>query len=322
MWNSAWRYSDVTKERRLGRGLEALLGGNFDSAPEVASGGDEAAGLLRLSVQQIESNPFQPRRDFDEAEIESLAQSIREHGLLQPVTVRRTEQGYQLVAGERRYRAALRAGWSDVPAQVVEADDRQMAELAIVENLQRRDLNPLEKAESFRQYIDRYGCTQEELAGRLHIDRSTVANLIRLLDLPQGVQDAVRRGALTNGHARALLPLGDEHEQLACCQRIQDEGLSVRATEALVQERLQRGEPGLSLVTGEGESQPAAAMRSDQVRLLEQQFRQSLGTRVEIKESGKGRGRIVIHFNNHDEFERLHRQFCEGSGHGQHHHFG
>ena len=164
----------------------------------------------RVNVHQIDSNPAQPRQEFAPDEMQSLAESISAHGLLQPVVVRRVHDRYQLVAGERRLRAAIQAGWVDVPVNVVEADDRQMAELAIVENLQRKDLNALEKAASFQKYLDQYGCTQEELAGRLKLDRSTIANLIRLLELPEAVQDAIRRGKITQGHARALLPLGDE----------------------------------------------------------------------------------------------------------------
>ncbi len=205
----------MTRERRLGRGLEALLGGPLPSVAGGPSlhvvGGAEppTIGPLQVGVYDIEANPFQPRRDFDEAEIDVLADSLQQHGLLQPVLVRRIEERYQLVAGERRLRAAIKAGWSEVPVQVVEADDRQTAEIAIVENLQRKDLNPLEKAVSFQRYLETYATTQEELAQRLQIDRSTIANLIRLLELPQEVQQAVRAGAITQGHARALLPLGD-----------------------------------------------------------------------------------------------------------------
>ena len=177
-----------------------------------------------VSVRQIDSNPAQPRQDFDPEEMRSLAESISAHGLLQPVVVRQVQDRYQLVAGERRLRAAVQAGWADVPVNVVEADDRQMAELAIVENLQRKDLNALEKAASFQKYLDQYGCTQEELAGRLKLDRSTIANLIRLLELPEPVQDALRRGRITQGHARALLPLGDEREQIEFCRRISARG--------------------------------------------------------------------------------------------------
>ena len=214
----------------------------------------------RVSVHQIDSNPAQPRQDFDPDEMQSLAESISAHGLLQPVVVRRVHDRYQLVAGERRLRAAIQAGWVDVPVNVIEADDRQMAELAIVENLQRKDLNALEKAASFQKYLDQYGCTQEELAGRLKLDRSTIANLIRLLELPEAVQDAIRRGKITQGHARALLPLGDEQEQIEFCQRIQREGLNVRQTEMLVQETIDAAdrEP-LAAVETPGEAGPFAA---------------------------------------------------------------
>ncbi len=193
---------------------------------------------LKVSVYEIDNNPYQPRRDFDEAEIDQLADSLEQHGLLQPIVVRRAGERYQLISGERRLRAAIKAGWPDVPVYIREADDRQLAELAIVENLQRKDLNALEKAASFQQYLEQYGCTQEELAGRLAIDRSTMANLIRLLELPAMVQAALRSGAITQGHARALLPLGDDHQQVSLCTRIQIGGLSVRAVEELVQEMI------------------------------------------------------------------------------------
>ena len=258
----------MNNPRRLGRGLEALLGrplgapadesqpkfDNIDQEPAAPG----AAGLQHLNVHEIQSNPFQPRRDFDEAAITELAESITQHGLIQPLTVRRNGERYQLVAGERRLRAAIKAGWAQVPVQVRETDDRQMAELAIVENLQRKDLNPLEKAASFQQYLETYHCTQEELAGRLKIDRSTIANLIRLLELPEGVQHALRAGAITQGHARALLPLGEEREQMAFCRRIQDESLSVRATEEMVQDAIRRAEDRtLSVVGGEVAHKPS-----------------------------------------------------------------
>jgi ParB family chromosome partitioning protein len=308
----------------LGRGLEALLGKLPDSADTRAGSGWPVAeppagaastGLVQLSVYELDSNPFQPRRDFDEAEINSLADSIREHGLLQPVLVRRVDQRYQLVAGERRLRAAVKAGWSQVPAQVIEADDRQAAELAIVENLQRKDLNALEKAASFQQYLQRYGSTQDELAARLQIDRSTVSNLIRLLELPEEVQQALHRGLISQGHARALLPLGDEREQVEFCRRIADEGLSVRAVETLVQETIRAAdaEP-LTVVTSDGRRKRRT--RSQHLASLEQEFRTSLGTKVDVRQGARGRGRIVVHFSSHEEFERLQRQIC-GHGHVQ-----
>ena len=198
-------------QRRLGRGLEALLGGTTPAKPHLAihePEGQPSGEPLKVSVYEIDNNPYQPRKDFDEAEIDQLAESLEQHGLLQPIIVRRAGERYQLISGERRLRAAIKAGWPNVPVYIRECDDRQLAELAIVENLQRKDLNPLEKAASFQLYLEQYDCTQEDLAGRLAIDRSTVTNLLRLLELPTMVQAALRAGAIGQGHARALLPLG------------------------------------------------------------------------------------------------------------------
>jgi ParB family chromosome partitioning protein len=272
------------------------------------AGPADAGALLRLNVYEIENNPFQPRRDFDETAIGELAESIKTHGLLQPLVVRRHGDRWQLVAGERRLRAAIKAGWSDVPVTVHDADDRQMAEMAMVENLQRKDLNPLEKAASFEAYLDEYGCTQEELAGRLKIDRSTIANLIRLLELPTSVQNAVRSGAISQGHARALLPLGDEACQLQLCQRIQDESLSVRATEELVQVTIDEDDarkPGQAATAPKRPKTSRGRSRGGHNAVLEQELRSALGAKVEVRSTAAGRGKIVIHFADADEFERL-----------------
>ncbi|MEN6457668.1 MAG: ParB/RepB/Spo0J family partition protein [Thermoguttaceae bacterium] len=271
------------------------------------------AQLGRVNVHQIDSNPAQPRQEFDPSELRSLAESISSHGLLQPVVVRRVRDRYQLVAGERRLRAAIQAGWADVPVNVVEADDRQTAELAIVENLQRKDLNALEKAASFQKYLDQYQCTQEELAGRLKLDRSTIANLIRLLELPDAVQNALRRGQISQGHARALLPLGDEREQIEFCQRIQREALNVRQTEAMVQETIDAidREP-LAMVKTPPKKSRSAGVKSEQIAALEQEFRTSLGMKVKLTHNARGRGKLVVLFRNHEEFERLKRQMCGG----------
>jgi ParB family chromosome partitioning protein len=269
-----------------------------------------AAAPTRVDVRQIDSNPAQPRQDFGPEEMKSLAESISTHGLLQPVVVRRVHERYQLVAGERRLRAAIQAGWVDVPVNVIEADDRQVAELAIVENLQRKDLNALEKAASFQKYLGQYGCTQEELAGRLKLDRSTIANLIRLLELPEPVQEAIR-GKISQGHARALLPLGDEPEQIAFCQRIQREGLNVRQTEVLVQETIAAAdhEP-LGAVETPGQPGPAPRAKSEHIAALEQQFRTALGMKVKISHNARGRGKLVVQFRNHEEFSRLKKHIC------------
>ena len=323
----------MSKERRLGRGLEALLGGlpgwNNPSAENSAGdtplaampavGGEPGGAPIqpspvihpapsigqaivpgqaiqpqpirpqprpaempqaappRLEIDQIASNPAQPRQDFNPDELQTLSESIRAHGLLQPVVVRRVKDRYELVAGERRLQAAKRAGWTDVPVNVIEADDRRTAELSIVENLHRKDLNPLEKAASFQRYLQQYACTQEELAGRLKLDRSTIANLIRLLELPQVVQDAIRQGKITQGHARALLPLGDEKEQVDFCQRIQKEGLNVRQTEELVQEMIRAAdrEP-LGVIGRDGRQSRTCKGRAENLAALEQQLRAAL----------------------------------------------
>ncbi len=307
----------MSKEKRLGRGLEALLGAPLGGMPQPAAGalaaGAEpagAAGPLRVSVYDIEANPYQPRREFDETEIDSLADSLQEHGLLQAILVRRIDERYQLVAGERRLRAAIKAGWPDVPVQVIEADDRKTAEIAIVENLQRKDLNALEKAASFQRYLQSYGCTQEELARRLQLDRSTIANLIRLLELPETVQQSLRSGEISPGHARALLPLGDEPEQVAYCRRIAVEGLSVRAVESLVQEAIRAADASPLAVVGGDEPAKPRRSRGPHLTSLEQEFRTALGTKVDVRQNIKGRGRIIVHFSGPEEFERLHAWLC------------
>ncbi|HBE68715.1 MAG TPA: chromosome partitioning protein ParB [Planctomycetaceae bacterium] len=268
-----------------------------------------SSGALELSVYEIDNNPFQPRRQFNEEEIASLAASIREHKQLQPVLVRKVGERYQLISGERRLRAAIHAGLKTIRAEIREADDRLVAELAIVENLQRKDLDPIEKAMSFRRYIDEHGCTQDDLAKRLKIDRSTIANLMRLLELPQEVRQAVQSGKLTAGHARALLPLGDEDQQHAFANLIKEEGWSVRETERRVAEQLEL-EDG-----AQPAKKPGRKGASPQVAALEQQLRLALGTKTEVKQTSKGRGRIVISFANADEFDRLLGLICPEATH-------
>ena len=311
----------MSKERRLGRGLEALLGRAWDE-PETApasttsdvTGDSRIArddnGQLWLNCDAITRNPYQPRQTFDEAEIADLADSIRAHGILQPLVVRRAGEGFELIAGERRLRAALAADWRQVPVQVRDVDDRQMAELAIVENVQRKDLNAIEKAESFQRYIDQYQCTQEELAARVQVDRSTVANLIRLLELPADVKQMVQQGDISQGHARALLPLGDEQEQIEFAKKIKQNGLSVRATESGVADRIQALDGDqLRIVDADGNSRPVPSPRNEQIAALEQELRTSLGTKVDLSQTAKGRGKVTIHFKSHEEFARLRQIF-------------
>lgn len=316
----------MSKDRRLGRGLAALLGNvnELESAEETGASGlgdeyvvergplshaaaaaDPATSWLQLNVYEIDDNPFQPRRDFSQAEIVSLAESLKEHDMLQPILVRRVGDRYQLISGERRLRAAIHAGWSTIPARVRDADDRLVAELAIVENLQRKDLNPIEKALSFRRYLDQHQCSQEELAGRLKIDRSTIANLLRLLELPEPVMHAVQDGRLSAGHARALLPLGDDRLQRSFADQILTDGWSVRETERQVQARIDSDDQEPLRVVGLEQRPRKSRPRSQQVAALEQELRHALGTKVEIRQNATGRGKILIHFTSHDEFDRL-----------------
>ncbi|MCC6509625.1 MAG: ParB/RepB/Spo0J family partition protein [Pirellulaceae bacterium] len=267
---------------------------------------------LDLDVSLIDANPFQPRRQFNEEEIASLAESIKEHQQLQPVLVRKVGQRYQLISGERRLRATVYAGLTKVRAEVREADDRLVAELAIIENLQRKDLNPIEKALSFRRYLDEHACPQEELARRLKIDRSTIANLMRLLELPPPILEAVQNDKLSAGHARALLPLGEESQQLAMARQIQSEGWSVRQTEHSVTEILAK-EDGKSDDKPNRGKRGSARTVTPQIGSLEQELRRSLGTKIEIRQSARGRGKIVVHFNSAEEFERIRDILVPGS---------
>jgi len=352
----------VSKERRLGRGLEALLGrAGIEPAPvshgtaamatqparqELGAGAarlilhkpeelEQAAASLptnEIAEGLIDPNPWQPRSVVNDTDLVELANSLREHGLVQPIVVRAHGERYQLIAGQRRLFAARRLGWGNVPVRVLEVDDRQMSEIAIVENLQRRDLDPLEKAASFKHYLAAWGGTQDELAKRLSIDRSTVANLIRLLELPEAVQKRLRSGAISMGHARALLPLGDEAEQSRLADRIASDGLSVRAIEAEVAEILRADDladeddplsdeddgqsAGGGSATAAGTAvkrKPGrpATKRSSQTVAVENDLRRALGVKVVVHANGKGAGRIVIPFANLDEFQRLFEHLAE-----------
>ncbi|MCS6977100.1 MAG: ParB/RepB/Spo0J family partition protein [Gemmatales bacterium] len=280
------------EKRRLGKGLEALLGVSVEEA---------AADVppSQLPVDLIETNPFQPRRDFDPAEMDALKRSLQTHGLLQPIVVRPSNGGYQVIAGERRLRAAKDAGWKEIPVRIVDFNDQQTFEAALVENLQRTDLNPIEKAQGFRDYLQQYGLTQEELAKRVGLDRATISNFMRLLELPPEVQDAVRAGQISNGHARALLGLDDPERQKSLCREIIRNGLSVRAVEQMVKaERSRATAPNAS---------PAKEMptKTHHVQAIEDELRRKFMTKIEIRLTGKDKGQFVIEFGSNDDFERI-----------------
>lgn len=308
--------------RRLGRGLSALLGGgpNDEDTPLVVEEPTERSDAHLVSVDMIDRNPFQPRKDFAEEALRELAASIKQHGLLQPLLVRECEGRFQLVAGERRWLAARVAKLTHVPCRVMQLEDRQVYEVAIEENVKRKDLGVLEKAEAFRDYLQRFGCSIEELAGRLSMNRATVSNFLRLLDLSEPVKQAVNDQKITNGHARALLSL-EETDQIALCERIIADSLSVRKTEEAVKE-IQRARQSAEEQGGESDVIPidsAAPQESEgspqeenglssHVLNLQEQLRGILGAKVEIQVKGKDAGKILIPFASSEEFEAiLHR---------------
>ncbi|HMP17830.1 MAG TPA: ParB/RepB/Spo0J family partition protein [Gemmatales bacterium] len=283
----------MTDKRRLGRGLDALLGGSTATVVTTPHAATQAVPLDR-----IHANPQQPRKNFDEDEIATLKDSLRTHGLLQPILVRPREEGYEIVAGERRYRAALEAGWSEIPVHIVDLNDQKVFEAALVENLQRTDLNPIEKAQGFQDYLNRYQVTQDELAKIVGLDRSTVANLIRLLELAPSVQDAVRDGQISAGHARALLPVEDPQRQNSLMQEIIAKGLSVRQVEALIKAEA-------PAVSSDRRTIETAPVKTAHVQQIEDDLRQRLATKVAIRLKSHDKGQIVIQFDSHDDFERV-----------------
>lgn len=293
--------------RRLGRGLNALLGGGEDEAPRPAAAtGNPDLDPNLISIELIERNPYQPRKEFDKETLAELTDSVRQHGVLQPLLVRPHNGRYQLVAGERRLRAARECGLEHVPCRVMELDDQHLCEAAIEENLKRTDLNALEKAQAFREYLDRFGSTMEQLAGRLSINRSTLSNFLRLLDLPDAVKKALSADKITNGHARALLSL-PEAEQVALCKRIQSEHLSVRQTENLVREQT-KGTPtedGPATIPMDPSAKPANPFLTSHVLSLQEQLCGLLQAKVEIKLKSKEAGRIVIAFDSNDQFDHI-----------------
>ncbi|HEX9292020.1 MAG TPA: ParB/RepB/Spo0J family partition protein [Anaeromyxobacteraceae bacterium] len=281
----------------LGRGMAALL----SNAPAPAPAAALAAGraFLSLPIEAVERSPEQPRKRFDEARLEELASSIREHGIVEPILVRRHGQRYRIVAGERRWRAAQRAGLKEVPALVREASDAQAFELALVENIQRADLNAIEEAEAYQVLVDEHGLTQEQVAERVGKERSTVANALRLLKLPEDVRDAVREGRLEMGHARALLGLDGVEAIRRAAARVLREKLSVRATEALVRE----------IAGGSSPKKPAAVKDGDgdspAIRALVNRLQRRLGCRCRVVPKTEVAGRLELEYTSLEELDGI-----------------
>ena len=276
----------MAQRKALGRGLNALLG-----TPDV-----ETDQLREIDIERILPNSHQPRKNFDEEALNDLANSIREHGVVQPIVVRPLDDGFfQLIAGERRWRAAKRAGLGRVPAVVREAGEHSALEIALIENLQREDLNPMEEAQAYERLIVDFGMTQEEVARRVGKNRATIANMLRLLKLPSEVQQWLRENKLSAGHAKALLSLSDLSAILDSARKIIQGNYSVRQAETLVSRYSQTGKEGS---TGEAESV------DPNVKAAIHTLEQALGTKVTVQENG-GKGKIEIHFFSFEEMNRL-----------------
>jgi len=278
----------ATKKMALGKGLGALL-------PEYDQG--ESGALFYCGIEEIMPSRSQPRKHFDESKLQELAESIKEKGVLEPLIVRKVDQGYELIVGERRWRAAQKAGLKEVPVLVKEVEGREALELSLIENLQRENLNPIEEAEAFKRLTEEFNISQVELATRIGKDRTTIANALRLLKLPPEVINQLLQNRITSGHARAILSLETREKQKKLCSLIIQKGLSVREGEALAKrwsgKAKKRAAPGRS--KGELESQ---------LNSLQDSLRQRLGTKVRIFSKGK-KGKIEIEYYSHEDLQRI-----------------
>jgi len=278
----------ATKRTALGKGLGALL-------PEFEQG--ELKTLLYCGIEEIVPNRSQPRKHFDESRLQELAESIKEKGILEPLIVRRIEQGYELIVGERRWRAAQRAGLKEVPVLVKEAEGREALELSLIENLQRENLNPVEEAEAFKRLTEEFNVSQGELATRLGKDRTTITNALRLLKLPLEVRNQLLQNRITSGHARAILSLETKEKQKELCSRIIQKGLSVREAEAIAKRWSEKPKK-------KGPSDRRREELGSQMNSLQDSLRQYLGTKVRITPNGK-RGKIEIEYYSNEDLERI-----------------
>jgi len=272
------------EKRALGKGLSALI-------PIKEEFGENRESVIRIPISKIKTNKYQPRIEFNKEKLAELTSSIKEKGVVQPVLVRKAQDGYELIAGERRLRAVSSLGVDTIPAIVKNVADIDMLELSLIENIQREELNPMEEASAFQKFIDDFNFTQEKIATAIGKDRSTVANTLRLLGLPKKIQEYISKGAVSAGHAKAMLSLDAETDQLRVCNLVVKKGLSVRETESLVKRR----------VSGE---KRAEAKRDHGLNDIESRLQQILGTRVRVFH-GKKRGRIMIEYYSTEDLNRI-----------------
>jgi len=287
----------MEKPRRLGRGLEALIPGAVTSGATTAAA--PPSDYQKLPISGIRPNPYQPRREFNETELSELQASLKSSGLLQPIIVRPAAVGYELISGERRLRAATRLGWTDIPAIVRDVDDRTLLTLALVENLQRADLNAVEEAKGYRRLSEEFGYTHAQIAEAMGKDRTSITSLLRILQLPPAVLDIVEKGQLSAGHARALVSLEDDRSALELANEAVAHQLSVREMERRVRQIQQPPAPKRS------PDKAAAASGSPVLKRLEDELRRRLQTDVHIRLSGPERGSIDVSFYSADDLERV-----------------
>ena len=292
----------MEKPRRLGRGLEALIpgAGAATGTSAAATAAPPPSDYQRLPIGSIRPNPYQPRREFNETELAELQASLKASGLLQPITVRPSTAGYELISGERRLRAATRLGWTDIPAIVRDVDDRTLLTLALVENLQRADLNAVEEARGYRRLAEEFGYTHAQIAEAVGKDRTSVTSLLRILQLPAAVLEIVERGDLSAGHARALVSLEDDRRAHSLANEVVAHQLSVREVERRVRDMLQPP-PKRAVRPGKPENGASAPV----LKRLEDELRRRLQTDVRIRLSGPERGAIEVSFYSADDLERV-----------------
>ncbi|MFN3136000.1 MAG: ParB/RepB/Spo0J family partition protein [Candidatus Kryptonium sp.] len=293
-------------KQRLGRGLDALIPRSatreisLDSKDLRFDDGQSIGIIAKIEISKIKPNPHQPRENFDRESLEELKQSIIEKGVIQPITVRRLVGGmYQLIVGERRVRASIEAGLTHIPAYIIEVDsEKELLELALIENIQREKLNPIEIAKAYQKLIEELGYTQEEVAKKIGKDRTTVANFIRLLKLPEQIQESLKRGEITMGHARALINIPSRKLQVEIWNKIIKQGWSVRKVEKVVRDLLKDKDL-------EDKSPKKKSHSSVGIRDIESKLKKIFGTQVRIKQTGNSKGEIIIEFYSNDDFERL-----------------
>ena len=276
--------------KSLGRGIGALI-------PEIDEPSDSKPEIAELLVDSISSNPHQPRHDFDPVALEELAASINENGIVQPITVRKKEGKFELIAGERRLRAVKLINMRTIPAYVMSVEnDGSLLQLALIENIQREDLNPVDVALAYRELVETHGLTHGEIADRVGKDRSTIANFLRLLGLPDEIKESVRKGEISQGHARALLPIKESAEMLALYRKIIKDGLSVRQVEDIIKGGIKETPKSIRIKT--------SSVKSPQLKAIESELMMKFGTKVRIKEKGSG-GEVIVEYYSNEDLDRL-----------------